>query len=165
MERVRIIRRIDKEFNRKLSTHIDYIKHRLEGDKNYFEVKHFRSEHNIKNHYGLESLGAEVQLALDYEKICILGEIELYFYHNNTFGIAKERTPFYINHQNPLLKMMTIFYGTPFSLDIYKVPNLEFVRYRIVINEVKTKDFNELVPFILLLDECLHQINESVLYD
>lgn len=164
MKWVRVIRRIDKEFTRKMTSYIRTIKE-LDKEKNYIGVDYFRSPNTMNALYGLQSLGAEIQLAIDYEKLCLLGEVEVNFYHDGTFSLSKERVPFFINHQESLLRMLKIVYGTPFSLELSKIQTIEFVRYQITIPEIKTTSFSELLVFIRILGECFHQINESVIYD
>ncbi|WP_165007516.1 hypothetical protein [Enterococcus sp. ZJ1668] len=111
------MRRMEKEFKKKMVQYIKVLKElgNLEfiSKQRYFDI----CWHSVDLH----ASGEFYWLAVEYDKIDSFGEIELQFYYDNTFGISKYQLPFYVNDCLSLMKIVEIFFGTPFDLQIEKI--------------------------------------------
>ncbi|EOI51506.1 hypothetical protein [Enterococcus gilvus] len=156
------IRRIEKEFCKRLKVYKKDIEDRWEEVDEYDIIEYRPSNKIINDYIDLWSVGAGYTLWIDPEVLCTLGCVDITIYYNKMFAVSKDRDGIFINQLPALKKMIDIFYGTPFSLQIKKIKGLEFVRYEVDIPKVFTNNFSELLVFTKILDECLHRVNKFV---
>lgn len=156
------IRRIEKEFCKRLKVYKKDIEDRWEEVDEYDSLEYQPTVSNITSYLDLNTVAADYTLWIDAEELCTLGCVDITIYYNKMFAISKYRDGIFINQLSALKKMIDIFYGTPFSLQINKIRGIEFVRYEITIPKVFTNDFSELLVFTKLLDEYLHRVDEFV---
>ncbi|NBA19232.1 hypothetical protein GVK87_12055 [Enterococcus hirae] len=158
------MRRMEKELKKKMSSYTKRLKEigTLECSP-MIKTRNFDICHLLDLH----TLGEYYHLTVDYDTLEILGEVELSFYYDNTFGIAKETVPFYVNDYFSLNKIIEIFFGTPFDIHIEKMRTCSFDRYSISLPEIIIEDFDELLRYIMILRACLANIHnhKSIKYD
>ncbi|PQF44997.1 hypothetical protein CUS71_14105 [Enterococcus faecalis] len=162
------MRRIEKEFNKKLAGYERELKKLgcLDDETGLIPISK-RRWHVI---WGqpvtlAKTIVRSFRLTLDNENLCILGDVEITIYHDGTYGISKEAVPIFINDLLSLKKLITIFYGTPFNLNFEKIRCVNFNRYCVTIPEIYVEKFEVLINYLIILSSCLHEVKKHVEYD
>lgn len=160
------MRRIDKEFSKKIEIYEKELAKFgwLEDDRENTHKNFYRSTsvdwYNIS-----KTVGGSYILRLDWDVLELLGFVEINMYHDNSFGISKECVPFDVNDLESLQKVIEIFFGSPFDIELEKIRSAEFIRYTITLNEIKAKNFEQLLTYLTILNNCLHKVHGNVEYD
>ncbi|HAP9434169.1 TPA: hypothetical protein IWJ75_002797, partial [Enterococcus faecium] len=114
------MRRIEKEFNKKLAGYERELKKLgcLDDETGLIPISKRRWHVIWWQPVTLaKTIVRSYRLTLDNQNLCILGDVEITIYHDGTYGISKEAVPIFINDLLSLKKLITIFYGTPFNLN------------------------------------------------
>ncbi|ETD05681.1 hypothetical protein N568_0101010 [Lactococcus garvieae TRF1] len=83
--------------------------------------------------------------------------IDVYAFVNGTFKLAKKCNSFFVEELEELQKVVSIFYGSPFSLDIERI-NVIWPRYSIEIPTLTFNSLSELVEHVRVLKILLNKV-------
>lgn len=150
------MRRMEKEFN-KIFTRYQKELEKL-GELDTEQTEDPKS-------WARDTIAKYCDLNLDFEKLCLMGLVEITMYYDGTFGLSKECVPFFVNDLVSLQGVMKYFYGTPFELHFRKINKLDFVRYEVSIPEIKANNFRKLEIYIEQMNISLHEIDKHCHYD
>lgn len=112
----------------------------------------------------------EICYSLNLSGMDIIGILDIRIQYLNdekvfVFCLSKEDVPIYINNCESLKSIISIFFGSPFSLTIKKIEGLEFARYSVSVTECQVKDAATFNLYLKLLKECVTNLNSLVIYD
>ena len=88
--------------------------------------------------------------------------VDVYAFANGKFRLAKRCNSFFVEELEELQKVISIFYGSPFSLDIERI-NVIWPRYSL---EIPTQTFNslsELIEHVRVLNILLTKVHNQIM--
>lgn len=88
--------------------------------------------------------------------------IDVYAFANGKFRLAKRCNSFFVEELEELQKVISIFYGSPFSLDIERI-NVIWPRYSL---EIPTQTFNslsDLIEHVRVLNILLTKVHNKIM--
>lgn len=93
-----------------------------------------------------------------------LGIIDIYPEDNGSFTLEKDRVRFYVSELHEIEKLLSIFYGSVFSLKFSRV-FVKWVRYEVTIPRIKVADLSELKETVRTLKYLLEKVDKQVKLD
>lgn len=108
-----------------------------------------------------EYLAYDVCLKIDTDNPD-LSCVDVYAFANGKFRLAKRCNSFFVEELEELQKVISIFYGSPFSLDIERI-NVIWPRYSL---EIPTQTFNslsELIEHVRVLNILLTKVHNQIM--
>lgn len=87
--------------------------------------------------------------------------VEVYASSTGAFQLAKQSISFYVEELEELEKIISIFYGSPFSLEIERIHVL-WPRYLIKIPLLELKSLPELIEHVRLLKILLSKVSKII---
>ncbi|WP_288394385.1 hypothetical protein [uncultured Vagococcus sp.] len=100
----------------------------------------------------------------------ILGLVDIQISYSLTdnhieYDLSKYTIPIYINDCESLKKCIGVFFGSPFSMIIEKIPGINFARYSIEINKCVCDNPSDFFVSMGLLKDILINIDKHTIYD
>lgn len=93
-----------------------------------------------------------------------LGIIDIYPEDNGSYTLEKDRVRFYVSELHEIEKLLSIFYGSVFSLKFSRV-FVKWVRYEVTIPRIKVADLSELKETVRTLKYLLEKVDKQVKLD
>lgn len=93
-----------------------------------------------------------------------LGIIDIYPEDNGSYTLEKDRVRFYVSELHEIEKLLSIFYGSVFSLKFSRV-FVKWVRYEVTIPRLKVADLLELKETVRTLKYLLEKVDKQVNLD
>ncbi len=93
-----------------------------------------------------------------------LGIIDIYPEDNGSYALEKDRARFYVSELHEIEKLLSIFYGSVFSLKFERV-FVKWVRYEVTIPRIKVADLSELKETVRTLKYLLEKVDKQVNLD
>ena len=84
--------------------------------------------------------------------------IDVYAFANGKFRLAKRCNSFFVEELEELQKLISIFYGSPFSLNIERI-NVIWPRYSVEIPTLIFNSLSELVEHVRVLNILLRKVS------
>lgn len=163
----------------------DYIIHWISFEEEFKKIKkealpelinaYKEFEATIEKKYFINEVEESGSLSGNYYSVLLadidlLGSIECQIAYSESerkisYILYKYCVPFYINDYDSLKKCVSLFYGSPFSLKINKISNINFTRYRIEIEKCQCVDLADMFSYMSLLKNILINIDKQIDYD
>lgn len=93
-----------------------------------------------------------------------LGYIDIYPKDNGSYTLEKCGVGFYVSELQEIEKLLSIFYGSVFSLKFRRI-FVKWVRYEITIPEIEVADISELKETVRTLQYLLKKVDEEITRD
>lgn len=181
----KVVERLDNNNKQVLFRKNDYIIHWISIEDEFTEVKKEalpelisackEFEVTVGKKYLIDEIEKYGSLAGNYYSVLLadidlLGLIECQIAYSEVerkinYVLYKYCDSFYINDYDSLKKCVSFFYGSPFSLKINKIPNINFTRYCIEIEKCQCVDLSNMLSYMSLLKNILINIDKYVSYD
>lgn len=131
------------------------VKEELERELSIYGIVEL--DEHVSDH---EYLAYDVCLKIDIDDPD-LSCIDVYASANGTFKLAKKCDSFFVEELEELQKVISIFYGSPFSLDIERI-NVIWPRYLIEIPILTFNSLSELVEHVRVLKILLTKVYQKI---
>ncbi|KSU21016.1 hypothetical protein [Lactococcus lactis] len=103
-------------------------------------------------------------LDINNEPYDTLGYIDIYPQADGSFTLEKYGSSFYVSELHEIEKLLSIFYGSVFSLKFKRI-FVKWVRYEITIPRIEVADLSELKETVRTLRILLKKVDEQVNLD
>jgi len=103
-------------------------------------------------------------LDINNEPYDTLGYIDIYPKDNGSFTLEKYGASFYVSELHEIEKLLSIFYGSVFSLKFRRI-FVKWVRYEITMPEIEVADLSELKETVRTLRYLLKKVDKQVNLD